>query len=958
MIKKIIKVASIVILILLIAVISIPFLFKDKILQMVKDEINNNLNATVDFVSFDVGIFKTFPDLYVELNQLLVVGINDFENDTLLYVPKFTASINLMSVFSNPIKIKSIRLEKPKAHLLVLKNGKANWDIVKESSDTITAEIDTTASNFSLALKKMILENATISYEDQSTDMKFVAQNFNFQLKGDLTADRTQLKTEFSIDTTYFSYEGIAFLNKAKINAQAEIDANLKDFVFTFIQNTFEINHFTLHADGNISMPTDDINIDLSFKSEQNDFKTLLSLVPVIYTKDFESIKTEGNIAFDGTIKGTYNDSLMPGFSLNLKVENASFQYSTLPSSVKNINIDLAVNNKDGNPDNTVIDLKKFHAEMDNNPVDARLFVSTPVSNANLKGSLIGKLDLSKVSAFYPMENTTLKGMVDVDAEYETTMSQLEQEKYDEVKAKGYIKLSNVEYQSPDVTYKVEIPQLDAEITPKYFDLKNFFLKMGHSDIQLKGKVENFMAYLFKDELLKGNFALQSTILNINQLIGTSENTATAETTAADTSSLEAPSIPKNIDFTFAADIKQLLYDNMELSNTQGTIVMKNGTLNLENLQFNTLDGNFLMKASYSYNDVLPEASFTFNMKSIDIKKTYETFSIIKKMVPIAERCQGKINVNLDMSTKLNKDLSPLLNTVNAKGLLSAQSITVENSELGKKLTEFFKNKQYETFKVEQIAANFTIENGNITVEPVKTKIGTIPVEFSGSQNLDQSLNYDMLMNVPKAALGSQAHEIFGQWTGMAQQAGINVKVPDVIPVKGLIRGLLTKPEIKLNLKDMAQQSVETVKEAIKEKINEEVDKAKAEAIRKAQEEADRLMREAEQRANQIISAAEAAAKQINETARQTAQQIRQEADAKATQVEKEGKSKGPIAEKLAKESADKIRKEANKKASDIENKAQQESQAKVNQARAEADKIKAVAKEQGNKLIEEAKKK
>ncbi|MCX7862862.1 MAG: AsmA family protein [Bacteroidales bacterium] len=958
MLRKIVKIVGIVLIVIVIAIVSIPFLFKDKIVQMVKEEINNNLNAQVNFDDFELSILKSFPNASLDLTNLTIVGINEFKTDTLLQLPSLSVTVNVMSLFSDQIKIKSIELEKPTVNIIVLKNGKANWDIVKESTDSIESETDTTPSNFALALKKLSINQATVKYRDDESNMQFFANNLNYLLKGDLTAERTELKNELSLQNVSFIFDNVAFLKNASINVAADIDANLKDQTYTFKNNQIEINKFITAIDGMVALPNDtDIVIDVKYEAQKTDFKTLLSLIPAIYLKDFETVKTNGQIEFNGTVKGTYNEQQMPGFSLNLKINQGSFQYPQLPSSVSNINVELAINNADGNPDHTVINLKKFHAETANNPIDAQLFVTTPVSNPNLKGMIKGKFDLSQVSSFYPLSNATLKGKVEIDAVYETTMNQIEQEKYDEINAKGYIKLNELLYSASDLPYQITIPSMETEITPRYFDLKVLKLLIGSSDINLSGKIENMMAYLFKDDLLKGNFTLTSHTLNVNTFLTSDETEATASTTS-DTSHIEAPSIPKNIDFTFNADIKQLLYDNMDITNAKGVMILKNGKLNLDNLQFNALDGMFNLKAHYEYSDIHPKASFMFSMKNLDIRKTYQTFTIIKQMIPIAQNCAGKISVVLDMETTLNKDLTPMLNTVNAKGSFAAPYIILENTETGKKLSEFLKNKQYETLKVEQISASFKIKDGNIEVEPVKTKIGNIPVEFYGSQNLNQSLNYDILLQVPKQALGTQANELFGQWTGAAKQAGLQLKVPEVIPVKGLIRGTITKPEIKFNLKDMAQQSVETVKEAVKEKINEEVDKAKAEAIRKAQEEADRLIKEAEQRANQIVAAAEAAAKQINETARQTAQQIRQEADAKASQIEKEGKAKGPIAEKLAKESAEKIRKEADKKANEIEMKAQQESQAKVNQAKAEAEQIKAAAKAQGDKLIEEAKKK
>ncbi len=47
--KRILKWTGITFLLLLILVIAAPFLFKDKLVQLVKDEANSSLNAKVDF---------------------------------------------------------------------------------------------------------------------------------------------------------------------------------------------------------------------------------------------------------------------------------------------------------------------------------------------------------------------------------------------------------------------------------------------------------------------------------------------------------------------------------------------------------------------------------------------------------------------------------------------------------------------------------------------------------------------------------------------------------------------------------------------------------------------------------------------------------------------------------------------------------------------------------------------
>jgi hypothetical protein len=100
-------------------------------------------------------------------------------------------------------------------------------------------------------------------------------------------------------------------------------------------------------------------NMDIKFKSPTNDFKDILSLVPGIYKKDFANIKTSGEAAFNGFVKGIYSPQQMPAYDVNLEVRNGSFQYPDLPKPVKNIQLDLHAVNPDGISDNAVLDISK-----------------------------------------------------------------------------------------------------------------------------------------------------------------------------------------------------------------------------------------------------------------------------------------------------------------------------------------------------------------------------------------------------------------------------------------------------------------------------------------------------------------------------------------------------------------------------------------------------------------------
>jgi hypothetical protein len=60
---------------------------------------NEKLNATVDIKDFGLNLFSNFPNATLSLNDASVVGVGDFQKDTLLSAKSASVTIDLMSLF-------------------------------------------------------------------------------------------------------------------------------------------------------------------------------------------------------------------------------------------------------------------------------------------------------------------------------------------------------------------------------------------------------------------------------------------------------------------------------------------------------------------------------------------------------------------------------------------------------------------------------------------------------------------------------------------------------------------------------------------------------------------------------------------------------------------------------------------------------------------------------------------
>ena len=143
-------------------------------------------------------------------------------------------------------------------------------------------------------------------------------------------------------------------------------------------------------------MDSEKMDMDIDYISPSTSFGSILSIIPSIYTSEFSSIKTDGNVDFHGNVKGVYSESSMPGFDITLNVDKAWLQYPNLPQKVKNINVHFNAEREAGpNLDNLILNLDMLQAAISKNTVDANFHLKNLMSDPYVDGSLISLVDFS-----------------------------------------------------------------------------------------------------------------------------------------------------------------------------------------------------------------------------------------------------------------------------------------------------------------------------------------------------------------------------------------------------------------------------------------------------------------------------------------------------------------------------------------------------------------------------------
>lgn len=848
MLKKILVGLGIFIVIILGAAIVLPIIYKDKIVAMVKEEVNKKVNAKVDFGNFNLTLIRSFPNFTISINNLSVIGVAPFAGDTLTAIKELDLTIDVMSVIrGGQIDIKSIHLDQPLFNLMVLKDGKANWDISKPSSSTSTS---TEPAKFKVALKEYSINQGVMRYNDASMGFIMNLDNLNHTGSGDFTQDLFILKTNTTIDAMNLWYGNVKYFHNINTKLKVDLDMDMANMKFTFKENEISLNELVLGFDGFVAMPKNDITMDLKFDAKKNEFRNFLSLVPGIYTANFKDLKSSGSLSLKGFVKGIYNDKQMPGFGLNVKIQNGKFQYPSLPVAVNNVSLDLDVNNADGIPDHTAIDLNKMHVDLGTEPFDAKLRVRTPVSDADLNGVVKGRVNFANISKIIPLEKgTSITGLMLADLSFNGRMSAIEQKRYQDFKAAGSLSLTDFNYSSKDYKQGFELKQLALTFNPQNVTLNKLVARMGTSDFNATGTLDNLLAYMFKKETLKGSMNLQSAQINLADF----KSNTTSTTAVADTTPMALIEVPVNLDFIVTTTIGKLIYDNVTLQSLTGKITIREQAINMENLTFNTLGGAMKMSGLYA-TKVRKEADMQFSMdiKNFDIQQTVKTFNSVKKMAPIAERASGTFNTTLNLTGKLDEHLQPKMQTLTGSGKLSTMNVVISQFPPLVKVADALKMDQFKQLKVGNTNLSYKFKNGRVDVDPFDVNLAGINTNVKGSSGFDQTIDYTLAMNIPTNLLPSQATSVISGLISQANAKGAKMSMGESIKVNALIGGTVSNPTVKTDLKNAASTAVNDLKDKAKAEFDKQKkdleDKAKAEFDKQKKEAEDRAKKEAEAR--------------------------------------------------------------------------------------------------------------
>ncbi|MBA4746262.1 MAG: AsmA family protein [Muricauda sp.] len=828
--KKVLKITAITLLFLLAIIIAVPLFLQGKIEEIIKTKVNNSINATLDFEKADLSLLRSFPNANVELTKLSLVNKAPFEGDTLFASSEIELSMSIKELFKSadePIVIKTLNIDGAILHIKADAEGNANYDIAKESETTTSEVPEETSSNFTLNMDSYAITNSEIIYEDLDSGIKLDISEMNHSGTGDLSLEKSELKT-LTDALVSFEMDSTKYLNKNKINLDALIGIDLSENKYTFLENKAMINQLPLVFDGFVKVNEDNQEVDITFETPSSDFKNFLAVIPEAYASNIENVQTTGNFEVSGEFKGVVDDEHIPTFKIAINSENASFKYPDLPKSVRNVYIDTEINNETGITEDTYVNINRLSFLIDEDKFNLNAKIRELMGNTKVNAHMDGSINLANISKAYPVpDDYNLKGILNADVTTAFDMASLEKKQYQNTKTSGKASVSGFEYASEELKNPVAINTAAVTFNPNTVTLDSFTGKTGGTDFDAKGTLTNLLGFMFNNENIEGNFTLASNKFALNDFMV--EETEAVETEGSEEEEKSAPigeeriKIPSFLDCTIEAVANTVVYDNLNLKNVKGTLVIKDETATVKNLTSDLFGGTLGLSGSVSTKQEASTFDMSLGMNNFNVGESFAGLELFKVLTPLASAINGKLNSDIKISGNLQDDFTPNLATISGNLLAELLNPTVDTqkaplvSALDSKLS-FLNTKE---INLDGLKTALTFDNGSVKVKPFTLNYKDIAIDVNGSHSFDKQMNYSATLNVPAKYLGTEVTKLIAQLN--------DDSLGEVtVPVTANIGGNFTNPSVSTDLTSSVKTLTAKLVEMQKQKlINQGKDKAK-----------------------------------------------------------------------------------------------------------------------------------
>lgn len=510
----------IVILLSVLPLISIFILYKNQrpLTQKVISGLNEGFKGQLEIKDSYISVFANFPYISVDLRDVVFYADKNEKQDTIYFASDIYVGFSVFDLLSGKNRIKSIKLSGGNLNLQKAEDGKINLLTAKglyEPSDSVNEEdlkIDLSSvkvKNFHIDFQDLLSKSIiSTEIEDVMATLKIEDEHIFAKLDSELVLDIVE--------------EGLpTFFSQKHINLDLVLDYDQNDASLMIRNSILRLEEAFFSLTGEVDFD-DDIDLDLRITGEKSDFSLLAAFLPNETGNALKRYKNQGDVYFQGRVKGKSANGNVPEIALEFGCDNAYFLNPTVGKKVKDLRfVGFYTNGEERSLKTSEFQLLNFNAKPDQGTFKGKLIIRdfiNPFININVNADL----DLGFLGEFFEIEGLEgIRGQVIVNMDFDELVDmEVPGIAGIENSVKSELIVNNLEFSLPGYHLPISDANVYASMVNGDIALERATFQIGDSDFSFTGIIQDFPAILHGDHrMVKAKLNAMSDLIDLEQLM-------------------------------------------------------------------------------------------------------------------------------------------------------------------------------------------------------------------------------------------------------------------------------------------------------------------------------------------------------------------------------------------------------------------------------------------------------
>jgi len=484
--------------------VAILYSQQQRLVGIAVDRLNKELPGRLTVGGSNITIFQNWPYISIGLQNVKFYPDKQAGDKPIYDAERMFVGFSLPDILKQKYRVKAIVLKNGSLRLIQDTAGRLNIvEAGRMTTDTV-ATADTSSKAMDLDIKKFVLKNMDITYQDRksgqhiSTHIDRIQAAFQLDSSSKVVAD---LKGALLVD---YTHPGDTTLFRRKhLETDIRLSYDIPAKYLTISEGKIRLEDAVFNITGTADLLHDN-TVDLKIAGDKPDFRQLFSFAPPAVAKELKHFKYDGVLNFNARIKGKLSSGQMPGIELSFACSRAWLHNTEANRKLDSLSFKgYYTNGPEHSLKTSELRLTDMHARPDkgvfNGNFVMRDFTDPKVLmqiNSELElgfiGAFLGIKDLQRITGYINLK-MDFKELVDLSLP-EQSMGKLTQGIQSELTVK------HLTFRIPNYPHIIENLDLHAAMKDGFVKLDSMAFRLGNSDIRLDGSVSDLPALFHNQE--------------------------------------------------------------------------------------------------------------------------------------------------------------------------------------------------------------------------------------------------------------------------------------------------------------------------------------------------------------------------------------------------------------------------------------------------------------------------